>query len=183
MASIELEIRDASVYERNTNSEPDDRIFEPVAALPYIAPTLAVSALSEPISEQQRLIMEELIRAGASRSTLEQQAGFDQFTPVHTWPDADNVTPGLAPGIGGLLPGIAPLPDAATLPGLGQGINERGRSLAFDEDWEGGAFGLGRIWFTQPVNRQRSGVRYGTLPMVVFNDEPVSSFNLGNVGR
>lgn len=76
---------------------------------------------------------------------------------------------GLSPGFAGLAPAPAmSTPTKTTAPGMA-GVFP-GQAFPVLVEWAMGAFPLGEIVFEKIANRQAGGVRFGTLPMVVFQD-------------
>lgn len=97
--------------------------------------------------------------------------------PEDVWSDpqwglAVNAAQPGPPGAGTLLPGIPAIPNLRTVPSLGTAVVPVRSMIVDDRDWNDGLYEPGKIVFTEPENRQRSGVRFGWLPMVVFQDEP-----------
>lgn len=84
--------------------------------------------------------------------------------------------PGFVPGIPG---GRVVNPEGELYPGpVPEPVTSLGPVAPGLPPFVGG--GLGRVVFTPIVNRQLSGVRYGTLPQVVFGD--VSPGGFGGLG-
>lgn len=140
------------------------------------AQIISMEGPSEPLSDQQRLILAELTRAGASPLTLAQNMGTISIGGPAPQAPSTQLQP-LPAGSGGLLPALPGLPrmDVAP-PQLGTSRPLAARSLAIpDPEWALGLMPPGRIVFTTVINRQRSGVRFGHLPMVVWQNQTVAS--------
>jgi len=133
------------------------------------------SGLSEPfefyIPPEVQAILGPGVNPFASVSPYVQSpAGAPAGSPsiVPTAPSSGGVAPA---GTGGLLPGIAPLPVGQVMPELATVLPPPGGWVgigwAMLPDWD--VMPLGRVWTDDIRNRQTTGVRFGTLPMVVFS--------------
>lgn len=97
--------------------------------------------------------------------------GVDPFASLN---GAAAVTPtsptgiGLAPGVPALAP--APYPNTIVVSTQPLGIQPGGVMPVLPEWGMIGTYPLGRIVFETIENRQSGGVRFGTAPMVVFQD-------------